>query len=80
MSGLGFYRGRDSKYNARPTRCRQGVTHHSAMESARCDELHVMQQGGLMGCGEEWPCAAWPLWAALRADFEDDLRDTSDAD
>jgi len=48
MNGLGFYRGRDSKFNARPTRCRQGVTHHSAMESARCDELHVLQAGELI--------------------------------
>ena len=46
--GLGFYRGRDSKFNARPTRCREGVMHHSAMEAARCDELHVLQVGGLI--------------------------------
>lgn len=46
--GLGFYRGRDSKYNARPTRCRQNVMHHSAMESRRCDELHAMLAGGLI--------------------------------
>lgn len=46
--GLGFYRGRNSKYNARPTRCRQNITHHSAMEAARCNELHVLQEGGLI--------------------------------
>ena len=45
---LGFYRGRDSKFNARPTRCRQGAMHHSGMESRRCDELHLMQQGALI--------------------------------
>lgn len=48
MNGLGYYRGRDSKYNARPTRCRQGVMHHSGMESRRCDELHLMERGGLI--------------------------------
>lgn len=40
--GLGFYRGRHSKFNAKPKRCRQGVMHHSSMEAARCDELHLM--------------------------------------
>lgn len=45
---LGFYRGRDSKYNARPTRCRQGAMHHSGMESRRCDELHLLQAGELI--------------------------------
>lgn len=39
---LGYFKGRDSKYNARPTRCREGIMHHSAMESARCDELHLL--------------------------------------
>lgn len=52
---LGFYRGRDSKFNARPTRCRQGTTHHSAMEAARCDELHLLQQGGLIRALEAHP-------------------------
>ncbi len=48
MTSLGFYRGRHSKFNARATRCRQGTMHHSAMEAARCDELHLMQKGGLI--------------------------------
>lgn len=46
--GLGFYRGRHSKYNAKPTRCRQDLHHHSAMEAKRCNELHLMQEGGLI--------------------------------
>lgn len=46
--GLGYYRGRNSKYNAKPTRCRQGLHHHSALEAKRCNELHVMQAGGLI--------------------------------
>ena len=46
--GLGYYRGRHSKYNAKPTRCRQDLMHHSAMEAKRCNELHLMQQGGLI--------------------------------
>lgn len=52
---LGFYRGRDSKYNARPTRCRQGVMHHSGMEARRCDELHLLQAGDLIGDLEAHP-------------------------
>ena len=46
--GLGFYRGRDSKYNATPTRCAQGILHHSGAESRRCNELHLLQAGGLI--------------------------------
>lgn len=46
--GLGFYRGRDSKFNARATRCRTGTMHHSAMEAARCDELHALLSAGLI--------------------------------
>lgn len=52
---LGYYRGRDSKYNATPTRCRQGVMHHSGMESRRCDELHLMQDGKLIAELEAHP-------------------------
>jgi hypothetical protein len=40
--GLGFYRGRDSKYNAQPDRCREGILHHSKMEARRCTELHLL--------------------------------------
>lgn len=37
-----------SKYNATPKRCRKGLFHHSTLESRRCDELHLMEQGGLI--------------------------------
>lgn len=37
-----------SKYSARPLRCRQGLMHQSTLEARRCDELHLMQQGGLI--------------------------------
>jgi hypothetical protein len=45
---LGFYAGRHSKFNARPTRCREEKTHHSGMEASRCNELHLLQAGGLI--------------------------------
>ena len=41
-----FYRG--SKYGNIPTRCAQGVMHQSKLETKRCNELHVMQAGGLI--------------------------------
>ena len=37
-----------SKYHNCPTRCHQGPMHQSKLESLRCDELHLMQQGGLI--------------------------------
>ena len=37
-----------NKYSARPQRCRVGVMHQSTSEARRCDELHLMQQGGLI--------------------------------
>jgi hypothetical protein len=39
---------RRSKFNSRPIACRQGVIHQSTLEARRCDELHLMQQGGLI--------------------------------
>lgn len=45
---LGFYRGRHSKYGNRPTRCRQGIHHHSQMEAQYCNKLHILQEGGLI--------------------------------
>lgn len=45
---LGFHRGRHSKFNAIPDRCREGVMHQSKLETKRCNELHLMQRGGLI--------------------------------
>jgi hypothetical protein len=39
---------RRSKFNSRPLACRQGVIHQSTLEARRCDELHLMQTGGLI--------------------------------
>jgi len=39
---------RSSKFNAAPKRCHQGIMHQSTLESRRCDELHLMQTGGLI--------------------------------
>lgn len=39
---------RRSKFNNRPDRCCEGVTHQSQLESRRCTELHLMQKGGLI--------------------------------
>lgn len=59
--GLGYYRGKHSKYNNKPTRCRQGLMHHSAMEAKRCNELHLMQQGELIRDLEAHPQPAFDL-------------------
>jgi hypothetical protein len=39
---------RRAKFNNRPLRCRQGAMHQSTLEARRCDELHLMQKGGLI--------------------------------
>ena len=39
---------RRSKLNNRPLRCRQNVMHQSTGEARRCDELSLMQEGGLI--------------------------------
>jgi hypothetical protein len=39
---------RGNKFSASPLRCRQNVMHQSTLEARRCDELHLMQQGGLI--------------------------------
>ena len=39
---------RRSKYHSRPLRCQAGVMHQSTLEARRCDELHLMQKGGLI--------------------------------
>ena len=33
---------------AKPKRCNQGVMHQSTLECRRCNELHLMQSGGLI--------------------------------
>ena len=35
-----------NKYNARKTECANGHIHDSARESARCNELHLLQMAG----------------------------------
>lgn len=56
MTRWGSFRRRDgSKYGNRPTRCREGVMHHSGKEARRCDELHLLQQGGLISDLEAHP-------------------------
>lgn len=39
---------RRSKFNNRPLRCKAGSMHQSTSEARRCDELHLMQSGGLI--------------------------------
>ena len=53
--------GRIPRFNSRPTRCREGLMHHSAMEAARCDELHLMVTGGLIRELEAHPQPAFDL-------------------
>ena len=40
---------RGSKFHNRPLKCKAGWIHQSTLEARRCDELHLMQQGGLIG-------------------------------
>ena len=37
-----------SKFSNRPLRCQAGSMHQSTSEARRCDELHLMQTGGLI--------------------------------
>lgn len=39
-----------NKYGAKKTACNNGHTHDSKRESKRCDELHLLQRGGVI-CG-----------------------------
>lgn len=39
---------RRNKYASRPLRCQAGIIHQSTSEARRCDELHLMQRGGLI--------------------------------
>jgi hypothetical protein len=40
---------RSARYRGnKPLRCRQDIMHQSTLEARRCDELHLMQQGGLI--------------------------------
>ena len=36
------------KFNNRPNRCRDGKMHQSTAEARRCDELSLMEAGGLI--------------------------------
>lgn len=44
-----------SKYSNRPLRCRAGHMHQSTLESRHCDELQLMEQGGLIRDLEQQP-------------------------
>jgi len=46
---------RGTKYSNRPLRCRAGHMHQSTLESRRCDELQLMEQGGLIRDLEQQP-------------------------
>ena len=52
---------RGNKYHARRTPCRRGETHASAGEARRCDELTLMQHGGLVSELEAHPQPEWLL-------------------
>lgn len=52
---------RRSKFNSRPLRCRAGAMHQSTLEARRCDELHLMQQGGLIRDLEAHPQPTYRL-------------------
>lgn len=56
-----MFRRSPRKFGNRPLRCRQGVMHQSTLEARRCDELHLMQQGGLIRDLEAHPQPRWSL-------------------
>lgn len=39
---------RYSKYGNTPRLCRQSIIHQSSLEAKRCNELHILQAGGLI--------------------------------
>ena len=45
---LKHWRGPSRIRGARPNRCSEGIMHQSTLEARRCDELHLLQQGGLI--------------------------------
>ena len=47
-NGTNAVRFRASKYGNVPARCREGIFHHSKLETKRCNELQLMQTGGLI--------------------------------
>ena len=57
MTRWGAFRGRrdGSKYGNRPTRCSEGIMHHSQREARRCSELHVLLRAGLIADLEAHP-------------------------
>ncbi len=65
MCGAGpssvMWRTGGSKYGNIPTRCREGVMHQSKLEKKRCDELHLMQTGGLIRDLEAHPQPVYRL-------------------
>src|SRR3989304_3099495 len=52
---------RGPKFRNSPTRCRDGVMHQSQLESRRCDELHLMEAGGLIRDLEAHPQPRYKL-------------------
>ena len=44
-----------SKFSSKPTRCRAGIMHQSQLEARRCDELALMETGGLIRDVEAHP-------------------------
>ena len=56
MARWGQFRGlRRSKFGNEPTRCNAAALHHSRKEATRCNELHVLQAGGIVSELEAHP-------------------------
>ena len=50
-----------TKWGNIPTRCAQGVMHQSKLEATRCDELHLLQAGGMITDLEAHPQPSYSL-------------------
>lgn len=67
---------RDTKFGNTPTRCAKGQLHQSKAESRRCDQLHVLQDGGLISNLKAHPQPVYrlevngTLVCTYRGDFE----------
>lgn len=48
ISMFGLPRSRETKWKAKRCGCRAGHLHDSRAEARRCDELHLMQRGGVI--------------------------------
>lgn len=50
-----------NKFNARQTKCRQGHSHASGREARRCNDLTLLERGGVISQLQQQPKFFFPL-------------------